>query len=361
MAKRKRVGKGKQEDSHQVKIPDAVKVQGEKADELLAGGETPAVPEAEDVIVDNPSEDIPAEVKPKPEPTKAEPLPEDNQNWKHKYDVLQGMFNAKDGEIKSLQQGMQNLQNLVNHQAEQLSAFQHRQSEAPAAENVPVIDATKIKKIDLDSVAGYGDEIVYMAEGMNAQADLIQSLMSRLKNQDAPAQNNPRMDRLESMVFESAQEKFYKSLDSEVPKWREVTVSPEFQGWILGVDPRSGYEWKQMYDFAVQNLRAPQAASIIREFGVATGIEVGKKTVQPAPKVGNTNIVDQTGLSSQAMPEETTASDTGREPETYPTQEEVTQASTNYAKKPSPHNLEVFNEISRRFQKGLMAARKAQG
>lgn len=373
MPKKKADNKSKAKDSHQdAHIPDAVKKQAEKADALLSGDD-PGNPEpgSEDVITDNPSEDPPkAEDKPvftpAPEPTKepekkTDTLPEDNQNWKHKYDVLQGMFNAKDGEVKALQQGMANLQNLVNHQAEQIRSIQ-TSAPAPAAapENAPA--ATDIKKIDLDSVAGYGDEIVYMAEGFNALVDLNQNLMAQLSNRPQ-ANSDPRLDRIESIVQETAQERYAKALDADVPKWREVVNSPEFTGWLNNIEPMSGYRYKEMMDYAYNNLRSQQAASIIKTFGLHTGIDVGApgKAAPPTQMVGDTNIVDQTRdpLAGQAMPDETTGGDQGQTPQTYPSADDVAKASAAYAQKRI--TLEAFNEISNRFQQGLMAAKKAQG
>jgi hypothetical protein len=375
--KKKADKKSEATDSHQVKIPDAVKKQAEKADALLAGDD-PGNPEpgSEVVIIDNPSDDPVKEpdkpvftpVDPEPKPDKTEPLPDDNVNWKHKYDVLQGMFNAKDGEVKALQQGMENLQNLVNHQAEQIRQI-NLSAQTPAAPGAPSTPSTPnapdIKKIDLDSVAGYGDEIVYMAEGFNALVDMNQSLMAQL--QQGPAQSNnvdpARFKRVESMVQETAQERYGKSLDAEVPKWREVINTPEFNGWLENIDPMSGYRYRDMMDYAYNNLRAPQAAAIIKAFGNSTGINVGtpKSVAPPTNRVGDTNIVDQTTdpLAGQAMPDETTGGDQGQTPQTYPTAEEVTQASALYAQ--GRISIEKFNEISNRFQQGLQAAKKAQG
>lgn len=373
MPKKKTGKKSKADDSHKVNLPKSVQDQADKADELIAGKkDEPAA--TEDVIIDNPDQDPPKEpdkpvftpVDPEPpvEPVKKEPepLPEDNQNWKHKYDVLQGMFNAKDGEVKALQQGMTNLQNLVDHQAKQIKSIQV----APQPQSTPVAPVqSDIIKIDLDSVAGYGDEIVQMATGFNSLVDINNQLLAKI---DAGAgqvvESDPRLDRIESMVTETAQERYGRTLDKEVPKWRDVVNSPEFAGWLQNIDPMSGYQYKQMMDFAYKNLRAGQAAAIIRRFGMDTGIDTGTIATPPAPvkKVGSTNIVDQTKvdpLAEQTMPDETTAGDQGQTPEVYPTAEDVTNASVLYAQ--GRISIEKFNEISDRFQKGMIAAKKKKG
>jgi hypothetical protein len=365
----------KKEDSHPVNLPKSVLAQADKADELMAGDQ-PAEPDKtdDDVIVDEPDKDKKLEPT-HPTPEKKEPdslkltpistetvkddsLPEDNQNWKHKYDVLQGMFNAKDTEVKALQQGMANLQTLVNHQAEQLKQIQSAPAAPATAGSAP--DASGLKKIDLDSVAGYGDEIVYMAEGFNALIDLNSKLLDQVRGGQTQAPDTGRLDRIESQIRETVQDRYAKSLDAEVPKWREVVNSVEFSGWLQNIDPASGYQYKDLMDYAYNNLRASQAAAIIKRFGIDTGINVGgpaqTSTVQ---RVGDTNIVDQTRdpLAGQAMPDETTGGDKGQTPVKYPTAEEVAQASALYAQKRI--SIEEFNDISNRFQQGLKAARKA--
>lgn len=370
---KKKVDRPKVTDSHEVKIPDAVKKQAEKADSLISGdGDSDSEPG--DVIIDNPSQDPPPPKKedkpvftpvPDKEPVKKDSLPDDNVNWKHKYDVLQGMFNAKDSEVKALQQGMENLQTLVNHQAEQIRQINLSPpaGSAPPAMDPKSIDAAGIKKIDLDSVAGYGDEIVYMAEGFNALVELNKNLAAQLSNRGQGG-SDPRLDRIESMVKDTAQERYAKALDAVVPKWREVVSSTEFRGWLSSIDPMSGYRYKDMMDYAYNNLRSNQAIAIIKAFGNSTGIDVGvsrQGSANPTQMVGDTNIVDQTRdpLAAHAMPDETTGGDQGQTPQSYPSADDVTKASAAYAQKRI--SLEQFNEISNRFQHGLMAAKKSQG
>lgn len=371
MPKKKKAVKAK-EDSHQVKLPAAVAAQGEAADAAMNVEDPPAEP-ASDIIIDNPS-DPPADPAPvftaadpvpdpvKTEPVKTDPLPDDNVNWQHKYDVLQGMFNAKDEDVKSLRQGMENLQTLVNHQAQQLQGFAASPA-APAAPAAPAMQspAEGIPKIELDSVAGYGDEIVMMAKGFNALVDMNQQLQSQIAGGNGGG-DNARMDRIENFVQESATDRYTKHLDTTVPKWREITATPEFTGWLSNVDPMSGYQYKQMMDFAYNNLRAPQVEAILKAFNLQTGISIGTPSAAPPVQtVGGTNIVDQTidPLAGQAMPNTTVAGDTGKAPETYPTAEELTKASALYAQKRI--SLDDFNKISNRFQQGLLAAKQASG
>lgn len=352
--------KVKAKEPTQVDIPDAVRKQGEKADALLEGD-----PEPTDVITDkivDDKEPEPAPVTPAHEPApviktpdpEPEPLSDDKTDWKHKYDVLQGMYNKGQTDLQSLSETVANLQAMVNQQSTLLQ--QPKIETAPAA----AAPAIGIDKLNEDDFVGYGDEMKVMARNFNLLIDQNNQLMARLDGQGPAPVGGERLDRIESMVRDTAQDRYTRALDQQVPKWREIVNDATFTGWLQGVDPTSNYRFKDMMDSAYSNLNHMQVGAILKRYAADTGIDIGVVATAIPVAPGVTNIDDQTivdPLARHAMPDETTGGDQGKVPEVYPTAEEVKTASALYAQ--GKLSYEKATEISNRFQMGLAAAKKA--
>lgn len=352
----------------EVNIPKAVKAQGDAADKLLADQAEPE-PKA-DVIVDKIEDDpvVPdkkSDPKPEqkvddpapkvddPEP-KVDQLPDDKTDWKHKYDVLQGMYNKGQEDVKNLSDTVANLQTMVNQQSTLLQQ-QSKAEPAPVAAEPEI----GIEKLDEADFVGYGEEMRLLAQQHNQLIDINKQLMARIGQ--TPAGDETRLNRIESIVNETAQDRYTKALDLDIPDWRRIVNDSTFTGWLQGVDPASNYRWKDMMDSAYANLNHQQVSAILKRYAFDTGIDIGQATVQDAPvSPGPTNIADETvvdPLAGQAMPDETTGGDQGKAPEAYPTAEDVKRASALYAQ--NKISMKRFTEISNGFQIGLAAKRKA--
>jgi hypothetical protein len=359
----------------QTNIPSAVQAQGDKADELLTAAE-PDPDVIIDKIVDDPVADPKLEPvnpvapvtdpEPKIEPVpkvepdpKVEPLPDDKTDWKHKYDVLQGMYNKGQKDVGDLSETVKNLQTMVNQQSTLMQ--QPKPEPVPAAAATPKIEIDKLKEEDY---IGYGDEIGVMARNFNKLIDINEQLLAKIDSKSAaePVAGD-RLARIESMVQETAQERYTRELDNSVPKWREIVNDATFTGWLQGIDGVSNYRWKDMMDSAYAGLKHAQVTAIIKRYSAETGIDIGQPAATPAPaaepaNTGATNIVDQTvdPLAAQSMPGETTGGDQGQTAEDIPTAEDVKKASAKYAQKQI--TIKEFNAISDRFQKGLAAKKQ---
>lgn len=340
-------------------IPESVRKQAEKADALLTGDNNPD-DLITDVIVDDPKATNPEPAtadpvkpaEPTPAPTPA-PAPVQTPaapeaNWEHKYNVLQGMFNKQDQEMKALTDTINNLQAVINQQS---AALLERQAQPAPVLNTP--PAGSVQKIEKNSLAAYGDEIVYLAEGYNQLVDLVSSLQAQLSNRGAAnGPDNSRLDRIERIVEETAQERFTRELGQSIPRWREVMNTPEFRGWLQNIDDTSGYQYRTMMDYAMKNLRSSQAAAIIRRFSLDTGIQVGASQQPAQPK----SVINDQTLEGQVMPDAAASVNQGQPKVDYPTAEDVKRASELYTHKKI--SIEVFNDISNRYQMGLAAAKR---
>ena len=266
MPKRK-ANANKKSTGTQAHIPKAVLAQGAKADELLAGEPDPDV--IVDTIVDDPVDDPKLEpvnpVEPEPDPVpkvvdpvpkvepepKVDPLPDDKTDWEHKYSVLQGMYNKGQKDVNDLSETVRNLQTMVNQQSTLLQ--QPKAEPVPVAAAAPTIQIDKLKEEDY---LGYGDEIGVMARNFNKLIDINEQLLAKIDSRGAaePVAGD-RLARIESMVQETAQERYARELDSSVPKWRQIVGDATFTGWLQGVDQVSNYRWKDMMEIGRASCR----------------------------------------------------------------------------------------------------------
>ena len=266
-------------------IPKQVQKQSEEVQELYKqiNGQTEeaqataeAAPEeaVNDVAEPIPSDSV-EEQAPQSEPQEQvesgdqEPKQDD---WQQKYRSLQGMYNADvprlNAENRDLAARVSQLEGLLSNMNE-------------SAQQTPVQSE---KLITDDDVKEYGDSIAVMRK---AAREEVSQEIAQLKQQLGQLQGVlPQVQQVQAQQKKSGEQTFWNTIASEVPNWSDINNDPDFQSWLLEIDPLTGISRQTYLEDAQKNLDANRVVTFFRTWEGATG-----KT--------NTAHVDRTAQQSQ--------------------------------------------------------------
>ncbi len=263
------------QSSYQPPIPEAVRRQSQRADELMRlarEGEGTAVVEVKTPTVgENQAESGSAETgtqrEPPVTPPEAPPSPEVDQstqteNWQQRYQTLQGKYSAEvprlTGQLRSLEGQVSQLQSLISTM--RLAPAPQAPTRAPAQ-----------PKIAPEDIEAYGEDLV-TATRRWARAEVDGEL------QQLRGQVEHLSTRSQATETNMAQRTVEQQLEHDIPNWREVNNDPQFATWLAEVDPFSGRVRHDMLHEAYGAGNAPRTSAFFRAY-------VREQTVtNPAPR-----------------------------------------------------------------------------
>jgi len=370
----------KKKASHEPEIPSAVSKQEEAANALIAkaaGTEpepevaTPADPPAEPLkpTHPDPADNVPdseidlsvtadpeigAEAIPTPD------IPATGGDWEQKYKVLQGKYNREISDMRESQIAMQGQLNNSQKVIERLEAILDQQTKAPAAP-APAAPANDLvssatSKIDLDTMDGYGDEVIRLAQGFNSQADLISQLYAKLESIGQPAggaapdnEFMQRFETVEQLTVKSAKDKYFDELAAALPNWQTINHDPKFLAWCDQPDPMTGYPRIQILTQSAKALNSQRVIAVFNRYLAESGAPPAQNSAaEPAqdPKA-NLLVPDATG----AVGEET--GNAAMDKTKYATREEFNTAKKRFTTQKITEA--EFDKVSNRFQAAIAA------
>ena len=266
-------------------IPKQVQKQSEEVQELYKqiNGETEeaqataeAAPEeavnnvAEPTTSDSVEEQAPqSEPREQAESGDQEPKQDD---WQQKYRSLQGMYNA---DVPRLNAENRDLASRVSQLEGLLSSMNEPAQQTPVQSEKLITD---------DDVKEYGDSIAVMRK---AAREEVSQEIAQLKQQLGQLQGVlPQVQQVQAQQKKSGEQTFWNTIASEVPNWSDINNDPDFQSWLLEIDPLTGISRQTYLEDAQKNLDANRVVTFFRTWEGATG-----KT--------NTAQVDRTAQQSQ--------------------------------------------------------------
>ena len=266
-------------------IPKQVQKQSEEVQELYKqiNGETEeaqataeAAPEetvndvAEPITSDSVEEQAPqSEPQEQVESGDQEPKQDD---WQQKYRSLQGMYNA---DVPRLNAENRDLSSRVAQLEGLLSTMQEPAQQTPAVAEKLITD---------DDVKEYGDSIAVMRKA--AREEVAQEI-AQLRQQVGQLQGVlPQVQQVQAQQKKSGEQTFWNTIASEVPNWSDINNDPDFQSWLLAIDPLTGISRQTYLEDAQKNLDASRVVNFFRTWEGENG-----KT--------NTAQVDRTAQQSQ--------------------------------------------------------------
>lgn len=213
-----------------------------------------------------------------PAPEPVEP-PKDAAYWEHRFKTVDGMAKADKARAEEA----------LRTQADQLRQIQAqlesmRQQTPPpvATPPQPLVTSNDEEKFGVDLIAIMRKVSQETNRTVEARLGPIEQYLSKLTPQ------LKRVEKVESEVAQSREERFWGELANAVPDWEKVNEDDRWKKWLLEYDPVSGATRQTALDAAQATLDHRRAAAMFKIF---------KQMVAPAqPAQARPN------LSSQVAP-----------------------------------------------------------
>jgi hypothetical protein len=150
-----------------------------------------------------------------------------------KYRTLQGMYNA---EVPRLHSQNKELASKVQ-QMEQLLATLSAQTNAPR--NVEVVTDPLITDRDQEE---YGESLDVMRRVTREELIPVAQKIAQLDRVLQQLQINvvPQVNNLAQRQAVNSEQQFWTELTTYIPNWRDINNTPDFQSWLLEIDPLTG-------------------------------------------------------------------------------------------------------------------------
>ena len=269
-------------------LPEQIRKQSAAVQELYKQmntpeGETPegeVLPAGESPPADAPATESVAPPSPGTEPTTGgkevveEPVLQ-------KYKTLQGMYNA---EVPRLHEQTRTQSQRIQ-QLEQLLASVSQQPQARPTEPAP----TKIVS-DAD-IAEYGESLDVMRRVNREEMAPVLQRLTAIEGflQQVQSSMVPQLQQVQQRQAQTAEQAFWAGLSDNVTNWREINDNPDFQAWLMQVDPLTGISRQIYLEDAQRALDARRVSQFFRTWlemngQAAVAQPTGQRPPAPASK-----------------------------------------------------------------------------
>jgi hypothetical protein len=220
------------------------------------------------------------------------------QRWRS----LQGSYNASMRRNSELEGRINQLQTLISTMAS-----------APAQPQAqPQQDDYRL--LSDDEVTDYGEAVDVMRKVSREELTPLVQRLVQMEHVlgDVTGRVVPQVQDIATRQYHSAEQNFWGILSQLVPNWREINDDPNFQGWLLEIDPLTGSSRQAFLERAQQSLDAHRVAQFFMQW-------TGGGVPQPAPRSGG-NGSSPSALEMQVAPGRSRSSvPTARNQKTYTT------------------------------------------
>lgn len=277
-----------------VSIPRAVREAAAAADAHYKAPE-PATPPDDTIQIANPPPDA-LEPAPEPQaPTTPPVTPTGNdsfgpvdsataEEWRARFVSENGRYRAARNTIKTHEQTIHGLQNIIDDMRLQLSS---RATPTPE----PVTPATLITDKERED---FGTEMLDVV-GRRA-AEVITPELAQLRQQVADMAK--QLQGTVQTVHTNTQERLMAALAQAVPNWEEINFDDKFKSWLALPDPYSGAIRQKLLNDAFEQKRTPQVIAFFKGFLS----EEAALDPQPTPTVPAPVQPSKPGLEQFAAP-----------------------------------------------------------
>jgi hypothetical protein len=220
------------------------------------------MPEGEAPIAAQPAED--------PKPVLTADESRDAAYWRHRFDVLQGKYNA---EVPALRKEVSTLQEQIKTAAaptgDSLSRAQHAVSDLTPEE-----------------VEEYGPDLINLIKRVAGQSAQPSDDMTEIKD---------RFKKMDEERLQDAEARFWSTLETDVSDFRQINSDPAFHRWLSEIDTLTGSPRQTLLETAQQALDPSRAVAIFRQFKGAPSDAKKKQSIpedQIQPKQSRSNGAD---------------------------------------------------------------------
>lgn len=268
-------------------IPKAVQRQAEEAEKLAQ-----QIKEEEEKqrALDTPPEPAPAE--------QPQPGSQQNDDWEHRYKVLDGKYKAEVPRLNQQIQEEQSKRSELEQRAQAMEAELKAAREEAAANQAPPEYLEKLR-------GEYNEDLVSAFEAQRTENTELKKTITELSAKVKLMEGN--VSTVQKDSEELQYDRYIASIDRAVPNWREINNSKEFHGWLAQKDPIAGEVRQKMLD---RMDTAWDSAAVIRMFNayLAQAGQGNKgpsmeNMEQPATKGNGTPTADQKVWTVQEIKE----------------------------------------------------------
>jgi len=181
-----------------------------------------------------------------------------------KYRTLQGMYNA---EVPRLHSQNKELTSRVQ-QMEQLLATLSAQTNAPR--NAEVVTDPLITDRDQEE---YGESLDVMRRVTREELIPVAQKIAQIDRILQQLQINvvPQVNNLAQRQAVNSEQQFWTELTTYIPNWRDINNAPDFQSWLLEIDPLTGISRQTILEDAQRNLDVRRVGNFFRSWMELTG------------------------------------------------------------------------------------------
>lgn len=290
-------------------VREQIKQGKEIEDQLRKEAEEGGTTDKSQEEIDNLLAEVDPEVKPKEKPTadvtelhpkpeggdpevtpEPEPKPE-RTDWKQKYSVLKGKYDA---EVPRLSESLRDANTRITSLEDKLTATPQPEPEPAAA---PRTEFTP------EEIADYGEDLM--------------DVMGRKAREIVESEYRPQIDQLSTEVTTLKQElgttgkrvekqetnEVFAQLDGTVKDWRNINVDPAFHEWLDQVDPFSGETRKNLMLNAFNRKNAHQVRAFFDKYAEENATVSQGSTAAPSGQGGeNTATLDLNDYVAPGQP-----------------------------------------------------------
>ena len=233
------------------------------------------------------AEVTPNEEKPKAEVTELHPKPEggdpevtpepepkvERTDWKQKYSVLKGKYDA---EVPRLSESLRDANARID-------SLEDKLAKGPVVEEKPELPRTDFTP---DEIADYGEDLLDVI-GRKARAIVESEYQPKIQSL------TQELDTLKRDVGETGQRvakqetnEVFDQLDRTVQDWRKINVDPEFHEWLEQQDPFTGETRKTLMLNAFNRKNAQQVKAFFDKYAEENAAILQTPTEQPSGQGG---------------------------------------------------------------------------
>lgn len=230
-------------------------------------------------------------------PPAVAPVSTPEVDWKHKFDVLQGKYNA---EVPRLHEQNRNSAAQLQQMGTQLASLQSlvgtlgQQQQAAPPVPARLVEDKEIKE--------FGSDLYDFIQRVSEQT-VLPKIGAMVEQRVAPVaqqvqQLGPQVGAVQQQQAQSAQDRVYMELDRIVPDWESLNNTPEFTAWLSQRAPYTRASRGAILAQAFQNGDAPQVAEFFEGYRKENAVVSPPAPTPPAAPASATPAVSLVALAA---------------------------------------------------------------
>lgn len=188
------------------------------------------------------------------------------ENLTQKYRTLQGMYNA---EVPRLHSQNKELSGRLQQMEQLLATISAQQSSGRTGQAQPQVDPLVTDKDQEE----YGESLDVMRRVTREELIPVAQKIVQIERMLQQLQVNvvPQVHNLAQRQAMTAEQQFWADLTGFIPNWKDINEDPDFQSWLLEVDPLSGISRQTILEDAQRTLDVRRVGNFFKSWLEITG------------------------------------------------------------------------------------------